>query len=313
MQRWLFMICVCFCSYIGYGQQDPHVTMNMFNHMAINPGHAGSFDGISAGSVVRNQYMGFSDDGGSAISTQYFNAHGRIKLFGMYHGLGLSLLNDKIGFNNNLGMNLAYAYRTTAGSGDLGIGVNLGFMNSKLESAEWIYPTNGTPDVAVPSKEAKAMTFDAGFGLFYNTDNLYMGLSIAHLMESQVNYPEGNMVLDRTFYLTAGYNYQLLNPLFEVRPSVFVSSDIASTQFSINGLLMYNKRFWGGLGYRNIDAISVMAGIELISALELGVAYDFSTSAMQKYNDGSVEIMLRYNFTFKVEKDSKTYKSIRYL
>ncbi len=296
---------------IAAAQQDPMVTQNMFNQLAINPGYAGSIDGIEANAIIRNQYMGFE----GAPVTQFFNVHSGLKFLGHKHGVGLSLINDAIGFDNNLGVKLNYAYRTTAGAGDLGIGLYAGFLNKNMKGQKWVYPdgTGGSTDNLVPTTEQKPMVFDMGLGLYYKIDNLYMGLSFAHLTKPEVKYSDGSSFIGRSYFLTVSYNYQLTNPLFELRPSLFICSDIASNQVGINSLLYYNKRFWGGFTYRTVDAISVMAGLEMLGGLQLSIAYDINTSALRTYNSGSLEVMVGYAFTFKVEKDKKTYKSIRYL
>jgi hypothetical protein len=77
-------------------------------------------------------------------------------------------------------------------------------------------------------------------------------------------------------------------------------------------LLLYNKKYWGGLEYRYQDALSVLVGFS-IKAFRVGLSYDISVSKMSRYNNGSVEVMLNYIFKIETEKYRKSYKNTRFL
>ena len=84
-------------------------------------------------------------------------------------------------------------------------------------------------------------------------------------------------------------------------------------QFDVNAMLIYNKRFWGGVSYRLGDAVVVMAGAELTNGMKVGIAYDFTTSAIAAYSNGSVEFMVSYSLEVGGDKASRKYRSIRFL
>lgn len=306
----IFLTCI-----LGFGQQDPQYTLNLFNHMTINPGYAGSQDAIEVNGLFRQQWIGFEN----APNTQVFNVNSPFKLFGKNHGAGLSLLNDTYGFYSNIGLNLSYAYRHSVGQGTLGTGLGIGFLNQSLD-ANWVYPENES-DPAVPvGGEDKPMVFNLNAGIFYQTDNLFLGLSASNINKPSVKYveytgtgSENYPFIKPHFYLTAGYNYQLMNPLFEIQPGIFVKSDGTSTQFSLSGLVRYNKRFWGGLNYRTVDALSLLFGVEFLNGIRFAFAYDLTTSKIRSYSSGSLEFLLGYSFSIDIDKDKRMYKSIRFL
>jgi hypothetical protein len=78
-------------------------------------------------------------------------------------------------------------------------------------------------------------------------------------------------------------------------------------------LLLYNKRFWGGVSYRLGDAVVIMAGTELPIGLRVGISYDFTTSPIGAYSNGTVEFILGYNLEVATDKFSQRYKSVRFL
>jgi len=97
-------------------------------------------------------------------------------------------------------------------------------------------------------------------------------------------------------------------------PSVLVKTDAASTQFDINALLKYNNQFWGGVSYRQTDAIVAMVGASF-KDINIGYAYDITTSAMgeNKRSSGSHEIMLGYCFKIEIERIPQSYRNVRFL
>jgi type IX secretion system PorP/SprF family membrane protein len=290
----LFIFCTAF------GQQDPQFSQNMFNHMATNPGAAGSGDRICASALIREQWLGMEGHPSSKV----FNINAPLtQLESVPSAVGLTILTDNIGFEKNIQLNLSYAYLMKIGRGKLGLGLNLGFINKAFVNTEWIYPgaQSSTPgpgsnsDPSIPNDES-AFGLDFAFGTFYHSDKLYLGLSSTHLSEPSLAFNKANIKLKRHYYFTGGYNVQLPNPLFQVIPSIFVLNDGTSTQMNFNMNLLYDNQFWGGVSYRLEDAYTAMVGMELVMGLRIGVAYDFTTSDISTYSNGAFEFLVGYNF-----------------
>ncbi|MDR2037944.1 MAG: type IX secretion system membrane protein PorP/SprF [Bacteroidales bacterium] len=292
-------------------QQDPQYSQYMFNQLAINPGYAGSRDAICASALHRQQWVGM--DG--APVTSIFSANMPFRLFGQNHGVGFMLMNDELGFDQNISIGLDYTYRLNVGPGKLGIGIS-GILLNKALAASWYIP-NGTPesDPSIPKADESVMGFDMGLGLFYNAERVYLGLSTTHLLQPKMKYenPSTDFTLRRHYYLTAGCSIPLRNPVWELNPSMMAYSDGISSQLSMNVNVMYNKKIWGGIGYRLNDAIVAMIGIDLFSGLKLGYSYDYSYTNIRRYSSGSHEIVLSYCFSLVKEKVVKKYKSVRFL
>ncbi len=300
-----------FTSLVVKAQQDPQYSQNMFNTMAINPGYAGSNDAICATLIHREQWVGFK----GAPSTSVFNVNAAISKINS--GIALGVMKDNPGFDNNIGLNISYAYRLNIGDGKLGIGIGGEFYNKALD-AKWDIPKNGNftqpeNDPSIPNSKESVYVIDFSAGLFYRTEKLYLGVSSMHLRQAEIVYEKGKPFLARQYYLTTGYTISMPNPTFEVLPSIFVKSDGKTTQLDVNTSVLYNKKFWGGLSYRLNDAVIGMIGIELSNGLKLGYSYDFTLSDIRKNSTGSHELMVGYCFSVKKEKIPQRYKSIRFL
>jgi type IX secretion system PorP/SprF family membrane protein len=298
----------------SHAQQDPQLSQSMFNTMMYNPGYVGSRNAICATAINRQQWMGL--DG--APITSVFSVNSPFSLFGTDHGAGLHILNDEIGFETNLSINASYAYRMDAGQGKLGIGIGFGMINSSLD-AEWFIPssdshTPATGDPSIPAGDESVMTMDFSAGLYYYTEELYLGFSSTHVNQPVIEYtPTATPFLKRQYYLTAGYTLFLENPAYSVLPAMFIQSDGVMTQLNLGGIFEYQNKVWGGLFYRFGSAVVGMAGLELFNGLNIGYSYDFSTTVMSSHSKGTHEFMLRYCFDLGLDRSPQKYRSIRIL
>ena len=108
-------------------QQLPQFTQYMYNTIAINPAYAGSRDALSIVGLNRNQWAGF--DGGP--QTQTLSIHSPLRNEKV--GLGLSLINDKSGYENFTYVYADFSYTIKASEEvDLSFGIKGGMTYYKL-------------------------------------------------------------------------------------------------------------------------------------------------------------------------------------
>jgi type IX secretion system PorP/SprF family membrane protein len=286
----------------------------MYDHTSINPGSAGSTDMISTHAIIRQQWPGLE---GAPVDF-ILNLSAPFRLGTTHHGVGLSIWQDELGFNSDIQANLSYAYQFQIGDGRLGVGLS-GMAINRNVNGEWVFPGDIENDEDVPTGDQNEFAFDMGFGIFYTTEELYVGISSTRLLENEFSFENSNSglvateKLGRQYYLTAGYSLQMANPLIEVLPSIFLLTDTKTTRIDVNATLMYNKKFWGGVSYRVGSAVVGMVGLNILNGVKIGYAYDFDTSKLMNVSKGSHEIMVGYDFRIGVDKIPQKYKSIRYL
>lgn len=304
-------------------QQDYQVSQYMFDQVAFNPGAAGNNDIASINGILRNQWTGMEGTPEDII----LNASMPFRLFKKDHGVGLSIFRELIGFQEQIDLNLAYAYRADVGDGKLGIGAALNVSNLGFKENKWYIPTGDlftstvSEDNAIPQGTDKVFAIDFSFGLFYRTEDLYFGLSSTHinqpsykfLNETSATTTETSVKVVRHYYLTSGYNIQLANPSFEIIPSILIQSDGKINKFDLNAILSYNKKFWGGVSIRPGAAVVGMLGFEILNGAKIGFAYDFPTTAITNYYQTAYEVLINYSFKIGVVKTPQKYKSIRFL
>ncbi len=298
----------------SYGQQEPQFDFFPYVHLLTNPGYTGMGQAICATMDHRQQWMGFE---GNPVTTGFAVSS---FLENITSGVGLIVIQDKLGFEQNSHIKLSYAYHMSVGDGILGVGAALGVKIKSLQPDNWqSYTTlenqnlNPYDDPAIPHA-GKKTAFASSLGAFYMTDYLYAGLGIDNLIQSKLNYETGEeYFLKRHYYLTAGYYYTLPNPIYEIKPSFFLSSDGVVNQYTLTASLVYNKSLVGGLGYRFGESVIIHAGYQFPFNLTVALAYDLNVSKIAKYNNGSFEVVLNYCFNVSASGGRGAYKSVRFL
>ena len=292
-------------------QQSTLITHYMFTNMALNPAFAGTSGGICVTGLARQQLMGWKDPDGNKSGPQTFFLTADMPIKFLRGGLGLSIGQDKIGFQKNISVELAYAYHTEFGAGDLSFGIQGNVFNLSFDG-EFKPIDEGDPVTSGISAEQSTMSLDMGLGAFYRVpERYYVGLSVDNLLQTRAK--KLGYQMRRTYYLSGGYEYTVPNhPAFELLPSALIMFDGAVFQLNASALVWYNNKFYGGLGYRIQDAVSVLAGVN-IKGLHIGVAYDINTSSLSKYNNGAMEILVNYCFKIDTDKYRKSYRNTRFL
>ncbi len=311
-----FLFIVFIVNLAAFGQQDPQYTNNMFYKLGVNPGYAGADGSINGLILNRYQWEGFT----GAPKTLVFSVDAAITAFGAPGGIGINVVNDQLGFEKNTQLNVNYAYKIPLDIGVLGIGASIGILNKGIKPDGWISPDDifngsegGTGDNLIPQGEVSQVAFDAGLGVYLKHKHYYFGAAVTHLNQAEIKFDElARSFMVRHYYLSGGYNIKLPDPLFELRPSFFFKSDMASWQLDMNVNVVFNERFWGGISYRIQDAVAVLMGMEMANGLRFGYSFDLVTSAISRYGYGSHEIFVSYSLDLEKNRNQK-YKSVRFL
>jgi type IX secretion system PorP/SprF family membrane protein len=294
-------------------QQDPMFSQNMFNHVTVNPAFAGMKGILSVSAVYRTQWQNMTD----APEIYAVNVDAPFSIKNTNNGIGINLLNEKIGLQNNSQLMLNYAFKGDLGWGMLNVGTKLGILQLKFDNDFYIPEMDGNTDPgsdpALNTSELSKIKFDVGIGVFLTGNNFYAGASLTHLTKPSMTVgTSGEFFWKQSLNLTSGYNIPL-SPVIKMQPSFFLQSDFVSNQYILNANFTYKETYWAGLSYRYESTVTFIGGLELKNGLQLGYSYDMNWDKIASDLGGSHEITLSYTFGLSLGKKDKVYKSIRFL
>lgn len=280
-------------------QQEAMFTHYSFNTLGVNPGYAGSRDALTVTGLHRSQWVSFP----GAPTTQTLTLHAPV--FNEKIGLGLSFINDKIGPTKNTGIFVDFAYKLKVGEkGKLSFGLKGGLNVRGDELASLTTIQENDPNFAGNVQSQLLPNF--GFGLYYSLPRFYAGISTPRLLENKFssNTTTGGTNLgseSRHYYLIAGTIFNLTeNGNVKLKPTTFFKVTAgAPIEMDLTALFYIKDRVWAGPMFRTGDAFGVLAGLNISDQFSLGYSFDWSfANSTGRYNGGSHELMLRYDFIF---------------
>jgi len=279
-----------FFSAVGFAQQDAQYTQYMYNTININPAYAGSRGALSIFGLYRTQWVGL--DGAPETSSFSVNT----PLSNSNLGLGVSLVNDKIGptNENTISADLSYTVPTSE-TFKLSFGIKATGNLFSLDVNKLQPEHQGDPQFQDLNSKFSP---NVGAGVYYHSDKAYVGLSVPNFIETN-RYDDNETAIFKdkiNYYLIAGYVFDL-DPYIKFKPAVMTKMVEGSPlQVDLSANFMFNDKFVAGLAYRWSAALSAMAGFQVTDGLFIGYSYDRETTRLNNYNSGSHEIFLRFEF-----------------
>lgn len=292
-----------FAGYHAHAQYDAMFTQYMFNETFINPAYAGSKEAMSATLLHRQQWVNFP---GRPVTTS-FALHGPMQ--GNKMGLGLNILNEKVGVMNRNLIYASYAYRLKLDDKSTFAMGLMGGLDNQTNRLNTLKVSN---DASAPADPQFGITPNVvapnfGAGIYYNTKNLYVGLSVPRLLDNQVRFgTDGSSTVRSTkvaanrftYYLTGGYLFTLTEE-FKLKTNVMLKAvQNAPMQVDLGANLLIRDMFWTGLSYRTGSSLALMLGMQVNKQFLVCYSYDYGLNKIQKYSQGSHEIVINYLFSF---------------
>ena len=319
----LFITIIACCIYSKTRAQDPIFTQYFLIPESLNPGFSGFMETTYTGIMHREQWP----DLDLKIDTDY--AFVNTWSENMNSGLGISILNQRENTTNyNFSqVNANYAYRVRINDNwyfrpalEAGFGFkSFAFHNLLLEDQINIRTGRiNTSSIDPLLRNDKVSFFDISAGMVFNTEDVWIGLSMKHLTKPNIAFStDGNVPLDTFFSLSTGYEFLLANYVdvifFPYATKMFVTSNYMQqgryNRLDIGTSILFEKMFFGATAVTNpaknginthlFTSINFFTGLQY-DHLRLGLSYDLNTSKIGK-TGGIYELSLTYQLNLDVK------------
>lgn len=279
-----------------FGQQDAQFSQYMFNDLFNNPAYSGVMGVTNLTTLYRSQWTGYTgtyDDGGAPNS---FLASFNTPILRLRSGAGFYFINDVLGNRNNIQFMGSYAYHLGVGNGKLSFGLSAGIYGQSIDISQYRAVQPDDPLLAY-GKEYQYRP-DMSVGIYYKAEKYYGGVALNHILNTEFDFGSDSLrnALENNMVISGGYKYELNYDII-LTPSLLVKTDFVSYSFDISVLATYREKFWGGLSYRQSDAVVLLLGINLLKdkSLKVGYSFDYVIQAQKAKQATSHEILLSYN------------------
>ncbi|WP_421813731.1 type IX secretion system membrane protein PorP/SprF [Flagellimonas sp.] len=278
-------------------QQDPQYTQYMYNTQVVNPAYAGNREVLSFGLLGRTQWASLK----GSPETGTFTVNSPIGLYDNM-GLGLSIVYDRIGPAMESNVVIDYSY-----SLNLSFDTKLSFgLKAGLDMLDVDYSKLNIFDPNDPHFQTNVdneLQPQIGAGLYLNTDRFYAGLSVPNFLNTrhfdESSLENGNtddIAIERLHYFfIIGYVFDLNENLKFKPATLFKYVSGSPLQWDMSANFLINEKFTLGASYRWSASVSALAGFQISPGFFAGVAYDYQSTDIEQYSDGSYEVFLRFD------------------
>jgi len=305
MRKFTLTLFLATMAFAMFAQYDMHHTHFMHNKLAINPGYTGDREVFAMTALYRNQWFGIEG------APKTFSLHAHTPFLNNRNGVGLSLMNDKIGMMNTTYAGLSYAYRLkVSDDATLSIGIQGRVEHSRIDWSESNPLDMG--DNTIPTSVKTKTSPNFGMGAFLSHENYYVGLSVPTLLRTNV-YDDNpitgtSLTSQRSYYLMGGLVMRMSHSV-KFAPSILLTYN-PSTPFEmdLNANFIFMEKLWLGASYRLGDSIDGLIMFQISEQFRLGAAFDYTLTKLQEFSPGSFELLLDYTLV----KKGKRLNNIRF-
>lgn len=282
-------------AYSAYAQQDPQLNMYQFNQMLINPAYAGSKDAIAVVASNRQQWAGFS----GAPQTTGLSVH--MPVASKNIGVGLTILNDKIGPRKTMGFygNAAYILKLSKKS-RLSFGVNAGYNQYQFDFSMLSQREAEVPSQLLQNQNKGVLDINAG--VYFKMQGFFAGVSASHINNPKVfsitaDSSNGSYVYRANvhLYYSIGKSY-IVNKNCVIAPTILIKqvNNSYTVDFNLNAFL--NKKLWVGVFYRTSYGPGGLLQYYVTDRFKVGYSYDAGMGTARNLG-GSHEVMIGFDYS----------------
>lgn len=287
-------LALLFSSVCVQAQQGVQFTQYMFNPIIVNPAYAGADEALKLTLVNRSQWT--SVQGAPVTQGLYANS-----LFARQRvGVGLSIVNDKIGVHRNQDLRGLLAYRLPVGNGAIfSFGMQGGLSVSRSDYASLnTAATSMDPRWAANGVSKTSLTL--GTGLYYQSKKFHLGVSVPSLLPQTMSLNDTlSIKWSRMNYLLYAKYVIALGESMRLEPGILLKYYPGTPlSFDVNTCLVIRNALTLGLSYRKEESIDFLLRAQLTRQLEFGYSYDHVIGEVANVARGTHEISVSYLFKF---------------
>lgn len=288
-------------AFSSVAQHIGQVSLFMQDKYGMNPAYGGMDRSLAMGLHFRAQWAGIAGNPEQRALT----AH--MPLYAAQGGVGLRLINEQAGAERQTGISLSYNYVIQTTQGVFSIGLRPGILQKRLDGTllrapEGIYEGGVLDhlDGQLPNGVVSGVAPMLDAGLFFSGSRIEAGLSMLGFFPGGISLGDGIRYRPRPGVFACIEYKTGLTETLTLYPGALVKADGVQLQAEAYLRAAWTDKVQALLGLRgfsarSVDALVLGAGIRLSSKFVLHYAYDITLSGLSAVQQGTHELLLRYN------------------
>ena len=301
IKKILIIIAVFVSIYLeASAQSRTDFLQHVLNPMSINPAYAGGQDALNFSMFYGKQWTGIE----GSPKSMAFSADA--PFMNQKLGLGIMLLNEQFGVSKQNEISTNYAFRILSPQSVLafGLGASLKLRNSAYSDLIALDPGD---EIFLKDSKTYALA-NFSFGMHYSVKNFFVGFSIPQLLNYNFDIDQDKYLYTNDFnkyryLLNSGFSIKAGNSL-AIEPSLLFQYSALNTNnkflYDINTLLNYKDIIYLGGSYQSDRSFATLFQVKPNKQISIAYSFNYETGKLNRYTNGSHQIMLKYIFKYKV-------------
>ncbi|NOQ24192.1 MAG: type IX secretion system membrane protein PorP/SprF [Bacteroidales bacterium] len=270
----------------------------MNNPILFNPAYSGEDDALSINISCKNQSFGFEGSPKSTIIAIHTPIQSR------NISVGIQLHKQEYAIEQNLILNVDYAYRFNFRNGTLALGLAFNITNYETRWSDLI--AYETDDNSLVPYDISGYYSNARIGAYYKTKHFSTGFSALNLIPNNLGDDTYNEIANdniiQLFY-NIGYKFQK-GDRFQFSPFLLLRyNQLNGFQADMAMQLFYQKKVSAGIIYRSEGDIISLLQLRINKQISFAYSYGFQTNRNNGLG-GTHEILLKYVFKYERKVES---------
>jgi type IX secretion system PorP/SprF family membrane protein len=290
MKKILFAATIFFTGIALRAQQAPISENYFMDKYSLAPSYAGNYNPKYLVAGFRSDWTGIS--GGPKTFRLSYND---LFPFMKNAGYGGKIIYDKAGIFNQLYVMGSYSYNLKVNEDHhILFGLSAGFYKNKINLLDFYNDPKYTIDPSLISQNINSkLKFMSDVSAIWTWQRIEAGIMVSNISFGDASYKEVNLVYNpvSNFQIHALYQYNI-NEAWEIIPLVlYRGGKYIKGQIEIASQVVWQKKLFGSLVYRDPDIIGFGLGANINKVLKIGYNFNYATNvAMGVLNNHEVSL-----------------------
>lgn len=290
MKKIYIILSVLLIGTVLCAQQVPLSENYFMDKYSLMPSYAGSFNPKCLVTGYRSDWSGIK--GGPKTFRLSYND---VLPFMENAGFGAKIILDKAGIFSQLYIMGSYSYKLKVVEDHFVMfGLSMGIYHNSINLLEYYNDPTYNIDPSLTGQDIKSkIKFMSDFSVLYNWKNLETGFLFSNISFGDASYKEVSLKYNplSNFQFHATYKYEFSED-WSVAPMVIVrGGKYIKSQFELAAQVVYIKRVWGNLTFRDPGIFGIGIGGNIIKGLAIGYNFNFASNvSMGAFNSHEISI-----------------------
>jgi type IX secretion system PorP/SprF family membrane protein len=303
MKKLIIILSIILITITLSAQQTPLSENYFMDKYSLAPSYAGNFNPEYLITGYRSDWSGI-DGGPKTLKISYNDK------FMTNAGYGGKIVYDKAGIFSQLYIMGSYSYNLQVNEDHhIMFGLSAGFYKNRLNLLDFYNDPKYTLDPSLISQDVKSrVKFMSDFSAVWIWQGIEAGFMFSNISFGNATYKEVDLKYKplANFQFHATYLYNIaenwdVTPLVILRGGKYIKS-----QFELASQVMYLKRFWGSMVFRDPGVLGFGIGANIDKGLKIAYNFNFATNVeLGAFNNHEISIGVNlFKYIRKSEKEN---------